>query len=472
MPNKVKNIWLLIASYYFYMCWNIKYTLLLLISTVITYLCGILVEKIGDNSSKIKSKLIVALCITVNLAILFFFKYFYFAFDIFNALLSHFNIVINQPSFDILLPVGISFYTFQALGYTIDVYRGDVKAEKNIIRYALFVSFFPQLVAGPIERSSNLINQFKTHNKFNYENARDGLLLMLWGYFLKIVIADRIAIFVDSVYGNITEHGGLFLVIATILFAFQIYCDFAGYSTIAIGSAKILGFELMKNFDSPYLAFSVTDFWRRWHISLTTWFKDYLYIPLGGNRKGKPRKFLNKFIVFSLSGLWHGADLSYVVWGALNAIYQIVGELTEPLRKRFICFAGLNRDSFGQKLLRIFATFVLVDFAFIFFRADGLTESRIVLSSMLKDFNPWILFDGSLYSCGLDVKNFNLMLICLAILAFVDICNFKKICIREFVVKQDFWYRCIFIALSITVILTFGIWGPQYSNANFIYFQF
>lgn len=240
------------------------------------------------------------------------------------------------PSVDILLPVGISFYTFQALGYTIDVYRGDTCAEKNFFQYALFVSFFPQLVAGPIERSSHLLQQLATPHKFNSEEAKSGLLLMLWGFFLKIVLADRIAIFVDWVYGDYHTFGGWYLIVATALFAIQIYCDFAGYSIIAMGAAQILGIRLMENFQSPYLAVSVADFWRRWHISLTSWFRDYLYIPLGGSRCSKWRKYMNKMIVFLVSGLWHGAKISFVVWGGLNGLYQIIGEILQPLRDKLV----------------------------------------------------------------------------------------------------------------------------------------
>lgn len=220
-----------------------------------------------------------------------------------------------MPVFDIILPVGISFYTFQALSYTMDVYRNEIYAEKNFFRYALFVSFFPQLVAGPIERSKNLLKQLGMPKKFNFEKVKEGILLMLWGYFLKMILADRIAIFVDSVYGDYQTFSGYYIAVATILFAIQIYCDFSGYSIIAMGAAKILDIDLMENFDAPYYSSSVAEFWRKWHISLTSWFKDYLYIPLGGSRKGKFRKNFNKMIVFLVSGLWHGANLSFVVWG-------------------------------------------------------------------------------------------------------------------------------------------------------------
>lgn len=291
LPGKVKQYWLLAASYYFYMCWNAKYVFLLLFSTIITYLSGLILQKIKENSlvsaTEIKLKnAVVALSFLLNLVVLVYFKYFNFMLDSVQYLCAKFNIILNIPKQDILLPVGISFFTFQALSYTMDVYRDEIYAEKSFFRYALFVSFFPQLVAGPIERSKNLLKQLSVYNKFSFEKARDGLFLMLWGYFLKVVVADRIAIFVDTVYGNFEQYGGWYLIVATVLFSIQIYCDFYGYSVIAMGAAKILGIKLMENFDAPYLCTCVADFWRKWHISLTSWFRDYLYFPLGGSKGG------------------------------------------------------------------------------------------------------------------------------------------------------------------------------------------
>jgi len=322
IPHKVRYIWLLIASYFFYMCWNVKYSLILLFSTFVTYVSGLLItraNKIDDEKRRVKKKKMwVALSFIINLAILFLFKYFDFAIDNINAILSCLNIKVLIPSFDLVLPVGISFYIFQALSYTVDVYRNEIDAEKNFLKYALFVSFFPQLVAGPIERSKNLLNQIYERHYFDAQRVKDGLLLMIWGGFQKIVIADRVAVVVDTVFNNFPTYQGMYIIVATVLFAIQIYCDFSGYSTIATGAAKVMGFELMENFNAPYFSMSVSEFWRRWHISLSSWFKDYLYIPLGGNRKGKLRKYINIMIVFLVSGLWHGAEWSFIVWGALN----------------------------------------------------------------------------------------------------------------------------------------------------------
>lgn len=477
IPQKVKYIWLLITSYYFYMCWNVKYAALLFFSTLVTYISGYFLQKIkntdlADNVKKRRMNLCVAASFVLNLSILFVFKYFYFALENINQILAHLNITALTPSFDIILPVGISFYTFQALSYTMDVYRGDIKAERNFLKYALFVSFFPQLVAGPIERSKNLLKQLHEEHRFNYANLCDGVYLMIWGYFLKLVLADRIALVVDTVYGNHTQYGGMYLIVATVLFAFQIYCDFAGYSTIAMGATKIMGFTLMDNFNAPYLSQSVSEFWRRWHISLSSWFKDYLYIPLGGNRKGQIRKYLNLFIVFAVSGLWHGANWTYVIWGSLNAIFQILGSLLKGVRKKLTQTFHLQTDSLSAKLVKVLFTFILVDFSWIFFRASDIGQAFDIIKSMLTIHNPWILFDNSLYIIGISQKSFHIMIFGLILLLISDFLKYKNICVREIIKKQDFWFRCLAIVLSIWFIMVFGIWGTGYDEAGFIYFQF
>lgn len=317
-PPKTRYIWLLISSYYFYMCWNPKYIFLILFSTTVTYISGIAIETVKKKNVDGKRwflKCCVAISFFLNLLVLFYFKYFEFMITNLNRFIGILGLQILVPVFDIILPVGISFYIFQALGYTMDVYRGEIEAEKNFFRYALFVSFFPQLVAGPIERSKNLLKQVNNPTYFKVENARQGLLTMAYGLFMKVVVADRLAGIIDPIYNNWSEQTGMRLMTATILFAVQIYCDFEGYSQLAIGSAQVLGFHINQNFKIPYLSTSIQDFWQRWHISLTGWFRDYLYIPLGGNRKGKVRKYLNTMIVFLVSGLWHGASWHFVVWG-------------------------------------------------------------------------------------------------------------------------------------------------------------
>ena len=477
IPTKLKKIWLLLASFFFYMCWNVKYIILIFTSIIITYFCAIILEKIKhtDRSElqKVKlMKLTMILSLAINLGLLVFFKYTNFFLSTIQSAFHLLNIELNIPTFDILLPVGISFYTFQAIGYTIDVYRNDIYAEKNFIQYALFVSFFPQLVAGPIERSKNLLVQLSTNKKFNYENFRQGFLYMLWGYFLKIVIADRAAIFVDTVYNNLDNYQGGYIFVASILFSIQIYCDFYGYSMIAKGAAKILGISLMENFEYPYLRQSISDFWHGWHISLSTWFRDYLYIPLGGNRKGAFRKYLNVMIVFLVSGLWHGASVSFVIWGGLHGIYQVIGDVIKPLRLKIRHTLQLDSNSFGYKLSAVAITFYLTNFAFIFFRGGTFSVSITAIKKMYTFYNPWILFDGSLYSCGLDRHNFILLLFCIGILLLADICKLKRIQISEIIIQQDILAKSLILSLILIFILLFGIWGTEYNASGFIYFQF
>lgn len=318
MPHKYRWAWLLAASYYFYMNWNPAYAILIFGSTIITYLCSLLLEKYQTDRGK--KRLFLTISLIINFGILFLFKYFNFVNETMFSVMEYLGVRWAVPNLDILLPVGISFYTFQAVGYTIDVYRGQLKAERHFGIYALFVSFFPQLVAGPIERASNLLPQFREKHVFNTSMAIDGLKLMLWGYFMKVVVADRLAVYVDAVYNNVDQHNGTSLLLASILFSFQIYGDFGGYSLIAIGAAKIMGFRLMTNFKRPYFATSIKAFWSRWHISLSTWFKDYLYIPLGGNRVSRKRHYYNLFVTFLVSGVWHGANMTFVIWGGTWAM--------------------------------------------------------------------------------------------------------------------------------------------------------
>ncbi|MGL5904721.1 MAG: MBOAT family O-acyltransferase, partial [Cetobacterium sp.] len=318
ISSKYRWILLLIGSYYFYACWNIQYTLLMLFSTVVTYVSGIVIE-----NEKYKKKA-VFMSFFINLIILFFFKYFNFFNNNLKSIFSIFGREYSISNLNILLPVGISFYTFQALSYTMDVYRGDIKPEKNFGKYALFVSYFPQLVAGPIERSTNLLPQLQKETRFKYENLKSGLLLILIGFFKKVVVADRAALLVNNVYSNLDNVPSISVIIASIFFSIQIYCDFSAYSDIARGTSRVLGIELMKNFDTPYYSKSIGEFWRRWHISLGTWFREYLYIPLGGSRVSTIKRYRNIMIVFSISGLWHGASWNFIIWGALHGFYQII----------------------------------------------------------------------------------------------------------------------------------------------------
>ena len=477
VPKKIKNLWLLIASYYFYMCWNVKYSVLIMFSTIVTYASGLMLDKVkksveDEKRRKLLMNWTVAGSFLINLGILGYFKYTNFFLDTLGRVLSYIHININVPQFDILLPVGISFYTFQALSYTMDVYRDDIYAEKNFIQYALFVSFFPQLVAGPIERSKNLLKQLAVPKKFDYEKAREGFLLMIWGFFLKLVIADRAALFVDTIWSDLDTYGGCYIIVGVFIFMIQIYCDFYGYSTIAKGAAKFLGVDLMENFQYPLLRTSVSSMWQGWHVSLTTWFRDYLYFPLGGSRKGKLRKYMNILIVFIASGLWHGASMTYVLWGAINGIYQIVGDILMPVRLKVCEVLGLDRESLAHKGLLCVGTVILFQISLLCFRAKSASMAFHSIWSILHVRNPWIFVDGSLYECGLDQKNFVLLLIAILILAFADVCKLKKIAIHQIILKQHIIFRWIIMAAAIMFVLIYGIWGPAYDAAGFIYFQF
>ena len=469
LPKKVQYLWLLAASYYFYMNWDARYVLLLLFSTAVTYASGLIMEQAQTDKGR---KMAVAISFVLNIGVLFFFKYFNFAIDSVNLVLSQIHLSVPKPDFQLLLPVGISFYTFQALSYTMDVYRKEITAERNFFKYALFVSFFPQLVAGPIERSKNLLKQVNKTYRFDYDKMREGLLIMLWGYFLKLVVADRVAIVVNTVYGDYAQYGGVYIIVASVLFAFQIYCDFAGYSTIAIGAAEILGFSLMENFNCPYFSLSIGEFWRRWHISLSSWFRDYLYIPLGGNRKGTTRKYVNLMIVFLVSGLWHGAAGTYVVWGFIHGVYQVIGGLTRPMRNQCNQIFALKPDSIGHKALSALITFILVDFAWIFFRAESLSAAIEMIKSMVHLGNISILWNGALYDLGIGFKSFLVLMFGIAVLLFADFMKYKGIQIRKVILEQELWCRWLCYLSMALFILVFGIWGGSYDAASFIYFQF
>ncbi len=473
LPKKVRWVWLLVSSYFFYMCWNASYALLIATSTLVTWLSGLLIEKADGIENKRKSKnlkkLWVGLSFGINLAILFFFKYFGFAVESINALAGTQIFTLN---FDILLPVGISFYTFQALSYTMDVYRKDLPAEKNLFYYALFVSFFPQLVAGPIERSSNLLPQLKKPTSPNGENIRKGLLLMGYGFIQKMVIADRIAIFVNTVYnGNIRSQSGSVLLLATLLFGIQVYCDFCGYSNIARGAAQILNINLMKNFNTPYFAVSVRDFWRRWHISLSSWFKDYLYFPLGGSRKGTIRKYLNTFIVFIVSGLWHGANFTFIIWGALHGLYQILGDILKPVREFFKKLLHIEDGRFSTRLLQMGVTYSLVNFAWIFFRANTLKDAFAVIGNIFGNFSLGTLFNTRTMFALMARSEFNILFVSIAVLFIISLLS-KKLDIRERIEGQPLVFRWMIYICIIIAVFVFGMYGPDYVASDFIYFQF
>lgn len=480
IPKKWAHIWLLIASYYFYMSWNPEYALLMGFSTIVTYVSGIWIQRIKDSNGRrktTKKKAVVCVCCIINLGILAFFKYFDFAVENILWFFERFNIYLQKPSFDVLLPVGISFYTFQALSYTIDVYRDEIKAEHSLLRYALFVSFFPQLVAGPIERSKNLLLQIDSlaeNRKFNYERMVDGLTRMVWGFFLKMVLADRIAIFVNKIFETYTMYGTVVLLSGAIAFGIQVYCDFSAYSAIAIGAAKVMGFQLMENFDTPYFSRSIKEFWRRWHISLSTWFRDYIYIPLGGNRCTRIKKYRNIMITFCISGLWHGASWNYVVWGGLHGFYQIIGDLLKPVKEQINLRLGTKTDSFSYKFGQTVITFILVSITWVFFRVERVWDGFRYLKRMFLRPDLWVLHDGGLYTFGLDRIEMNIVIFSCLLLFLVSMVRYKKgLQIDAFLKKQCIWFRWGVIIGLLFLILIWGKYGLSNYNTNqFIYFQF
>lgn len=462
IPKRFSWFLLLCASYYFYMCWKPEYILLIVFSTLIDYFASIRMSKLNDQKKR-RKYLILSLC--TNLGLLFTFKYFNF---FLGSIQTGFNVIgqdVSFPVLNVLLPVGISFYTFQTLSYTIDVYMGRVEAEKHLGIFALYVSFFPQLVAGPIERSTHLLPQLREKHKFDWDRIKDGLTLMLFGFFKKVVIADNVAILVEQVYGTPQAYTGLPLIIATIFFAFQIYCDFSGYSDIAIGTAKVLGVDLMRNFNKPYLARSIQDFWRRWHISLSTWFKDYLYIPLGGNRVRKSRWVFNLFITFTLSGLWHGASFTFVIWGALNGVYLILGQVLKPVKAQLRKFFGFRDESFFYKLFSWAFTMCLVLIGWVFFRAESLSDAIYVLTHLngVMDFNL-------IYDLGLTKPQLHVTLISIFVLMFIEIIDHENIGIW-LVKKEPLLLRYAVYYAFIVAIILFGVYG-NYDPAKFIYFAF
>lgn len=351
------------------------YILILGVTILVDYFAAFLIDRAEDK----KRKWWLALSLIANIGFLAAFKYFNFINQNIGFVLNLMGMENPIPNYPLELPIGLSFHTFQAMSYTIEVYRRNQKPEKDFIIYSLYVMFYPQLVAGPIERPQNLLYQFHTYFKYNFENIKQGLIRIAWGMFKKVVIADRLAMVVDYCYDNPTEHSGLTLLVATIFFSFQIYCDFSGYSDIAIGCARLMGFKLMENFDVPYISKSISEFWRRWHISLSGWFRDYLYIPLGGSRVGEYRHYMNYFIVFMISGLWHGAAWTFIIWGSLHGIYLIFA----MLRKKYLNIE-MPQNAFTDKL-QILITFGLVTLSWVFFRARGLGNAKVILT---KIFNP------------------------------------------------------------------------------------
>lgn len=452
-PQKYRWLLLMISSCYFYMCWNMKYILIILFVTTVSYISAHLMRYFTD-----KKKVLLLISLTASLGILFFFKYFNFVMGSFANI---FNLSERHSSLNVLLPVGISFYTFQTLSYVIDVYRGTIKAERHFGKYIAFVTFFPQLVAGPIERAENLLPQINGSHTFKYAHAAYGMKLMAWGFFKKLVIADNAAIFVDLIYNDIYSYKGLSLILATVLFAFQIYCDFSGYSDIAIGIAKLFDIDLMINFRSPYFSASIKEFWSRWHISLSTWFRDYVYIPLGGNRKGEHRKYINQMITFLVSGLWHGANSTFIFWGGIHGILQAI-------ENKLYIKRDDKKERSWKWMISVGITFLLICMCWVFFRANSVEDALYVFKNIFHGIGNMQEYVKNGYH-DLQLSRLRLLRITLPliILTIFDYISLKKdvlYLIGELpaVLRWSIYYSIVFL------ILLLGNFG----GTQFVYFQF
>lgn len=457
-----RNLLILISSYVFYGWWDWRFLFLIVISSFVDFIVGQQLHRTTDLKRR-KGLLLISL--VVNLGFLVYFKYTNFFIETFIDSFRLFGKELQLSTLSIILPVGISFYTFQTLSYTIDIYRKQFKPTKDPIAFFAFVAFFPQLVAGPIERAAHLLPQFSKTYKFNYDRVKSGLLLMAFGLFKKMVIADRAAVLVNQVYNNPSDYYGFEVILATVFFAFQIYCDFSGYSDIAIGAARTMGFDLMKNFDSPYLSKSITEFWRRWHISLSTWFRDYVYIPLGGSRNGKYKTYANLFIVFLVSGLWHGAAMTFVIWGAIHGFIIVIEKAFYKERKALIKVLNID-DNFIHKILFIPIIFTIVCFAWIFFRANSLADSFTLIRNIKVD----TLKTSSIYELGLVKPEIILSIIAIVLLVLFEWVH-KKNNMEKLLKRQILPVRWSFYLIVIFTILIFGVYGEN-QVSEFIYFQF
>ncbi len=467
LPYRQRWILLLMASCFFYMFFKPEYILILGFTIVVDFFAGILLE---DARDKVQRKKYLIMSLVANIGVLAIFKYFNFFNANVSALALHFGFTNNMPFLKMALPIGLSFHTFQAMSYTIEVYRGKQKAERHFGIYSLYVMFYPQLVAGPIERPQNILPQLHKEHFFTYDNAVTGLRLMMWGMFKKVVIADRLALVTDPVFNDPHHQTATSLFFAAVFFSFQIYCDFSGYSDIAIGSARVMGIKLMQNFNRPYNATSIGDFWRRWHISLSTWFKDYLYIPLGGNRVAVPRAYLNLFIVFLISGFWHGANWTFIIWGALHGFYSVFGNLTAGFRAQLSKVAGLTKMVWLNTNIQRLVTFMLVTVAWVFFRANNYKDAFYIVSRLPGFIGETVTAIASRpHQLKFGVP-LNTLGGCLLVIAILELVHFTqgKTSWNSILQRRPAYMRWLVYYGCIIAILYFGI----FEKRQFIYFQF
>lgn len=465
LPMKIRPCWLLAASLFFYGCFGMEAFLLIGITVISTYACGRIVAVLAEKGKERSAKAVLVVALVLNFGILAAVKYLNYSLSLFGRLFDW-----NAPVLSLIVPLGIAFYSMQAAGYCIDVYRKKYAPERNFFKYALYMTFFPIIMQGPISRYDQLAPSLFTPHRFSFERMKSGLSLVLWGLFKKMVIADRAAVVANQVFGNYAQYSGAEIIVGALMYAVQIYTDFSGCVDISRGIAEVLGISLTDNFDHPYFSVSIKDFWRRWHRSLSSWFRDYLYIPLGGSRKGRARKYLNLMIVFFVSGLWHGVGIHYIAWGLLQGIYQIAGELTQKTRYRFYDVCGINREGrlfrFGQRVV----TFGWVVISWVFFRADGLAAALKMLRSAVFGY-PWLLTNGALLKLGLDGMDWNVLVVSLGVLLAVSHLQ-ERMSVRQALERQSFLVRYPVYIAAVLVILIFGIYGPGYDAAQFLYMQF
>lgn len=468
LPPRRRWVLLLLASYWFYMSWKPEYAVLIALSTLVDYWCACRMAAIEQQQAR---RPLLYLSISVNLGMLFLFKYLGFFTGSVAGMMEMAGFSWAPPRLDILLPVGISFYTFQTMSYTVDVYWGRVKPEHHLGIFAVFVSFFPQLVAGPIERAGNLLPQFRATQHFDAERIASGLRLMAWGMFKKVVIADRLAVGVDHVYNDAMSFPGPVLALATLLFAFQIYCDFSGYSDIALGGARVLGFTLMTNFRSPYHSGSISEFWQRWHISLSTWFRDYVYIPLGGNRTVRWRWYHNLLLTFLISGLWHGAAWTFVVWGALHGAYLVLAIVTGPMRDRAATATGLARVPQLMRGINVAWTFLLVCLGWVFFRAADMSTGMHIATTAFTGHGGWLEPGGAkAFFAALGMGRTELLIAACAVFAMEAVHVVQaRYGMQRFLYMMPTALRWAGYYALIAAIIYYGAY---YRTSEFIYFQF
>ena len=471
VPRKVRAPWLLVASYAFCLSFSGIALAVLLFTTLVSWAAALRLHRAPPG----RRRWWLVAGVVLTLVPLVFFKYYAFWVGVLNPLLAALPDSAYHTLTNLLLPVGISFYTFQVLGYLLDVARGRQEPETNLLRYALYVSFFPKLTQGPIERGASLLPQIQTLESLHvWDTARfqPALVTILWGLFEKLVLADRLGVFVDNVFGHIDACGTMELVGAALAYTLQIYLDFSGYTCIALGVGQLLGFRLTENFNTPYFATSISDFWRRWHISLSTWFRDYLYIPLGGSHCGTARRCFNSMLTMLVSGIWHGSTWNFVVWGLLHGFYLTVAQLTRPARQAFRQRFSVGTNSFSYRLGQRLCTFFLVAFAWIFFRAENLTQAFAYLHRMLTRWNPWVLFDGTFYGAwtGIEVP---VLWLGLALVLAVDILRSRRgLSLPDWLRGQNLWFRwCFYLGLFVAIVV-FGEYGIDFQSSQFLYFQF